>query len=158
MIWLNNILKIFLEEKLLTRYYVMKHLIFLTPPPPSPKKDQKLLDSVTWKFFDEKSVACTNTSASNQQEQRLILIQFLRTKYSQKNNTSKHTVFSPFEDNIWGFDLADKQLINKFNIHLSLINEFNIHYMLLIPLLNMHKLFLWKTEEVLQLQRHFKKF
>ena len=30
-------------------------------------------------------------------------------------NISKRTVYSAFKDNIWGADLADMQLISKFN-------------------------------------------
>ena len=36
-------------------------------------------------------------------------------------NISKRTVYSAFKDNIWGADLADMQLINKFNKELRFL-------------------------------------
>ena len=44
-----------------------------------------------------------------------------------------------FTDNIWDADLADMQLISKFN------KEFNFSYVLLIFIVNMHGLFLTIT-------------
>ena len=48
----------------------------------------------------------------------------------------KRQVHSPFIDNIWGADLADTQLISKFN------KGFFFYYALLISLVNTHGLFL----------------
>ena len=45
-------------------------------------------------------------------------------------------VYSSFKDNIWGADLADMQLISKFN------KGIRFFYVLLIFLVNMHRLFL----------------
>ena len=56
------------------------------------------------------------------QEEELISIQILRANNYQKNNTrkliknfKKRIVFSPFKDNIWTANLADIQLISKYN-------------------------------------------
>ena len=48
---------------------------------------------------------------------------------------NKRTVQSPFIDNIWGTDLADMQLISKFN-------KGFFCYVVLIFIANMHGLFL----------------
>ena len=47
----------------------------------------------------------------------------------------KRRVYFSFKDNIWGADLADMQLISKFN------KETKFFYVSLILLLNMHGLF-----------------
>ena len=59
-------------------------------------------------------------------------------------------VYSPFTDNILCADLADMQLINKFNKGVC------FHYVLLIFSVTTHGLFLWKIEKVLQLLMLFK--
>ena len=46
-------------------------------------------------------------------------------------NLKKRTVYSRFKDNIWGADLANMQLISKFN------KDLDFYYMLLIFLVNM---------------------
>ena len=46
----------------------------------------------------------------------------------------KRKVHSTFIDNIWGVDLADVQLISKFNL--------DFYYVLLIFIANIHALFL----------------
>ena len=51
-------------------------------------------------------------------------------------NFKKRKVYSGFRDNIWGADLADMQLISKFNKGLD------SYYMLLIFLVNVLGLFL----------------
>ena len=48
----------------------------------------------------------------------------------------KRKVYSTFKDNIWGADLADMQLISKFN------KGFRFYYVLLIFITNMLGLFL----------------
>ena len=48
----------------------------------------------------------------------------------------KRKVYSAFKDNIWGADLADMQLINKFN------KGFRFLFMFLMFLVNMLGLFL----------------
>ena len=63
----------------------------------------------------------------------------------------KRTVYSGFKDNISGAELADMQLISKFN------NGFRFYCALLIFLLNMLGLFLWKIKEELLLLMLFRK-
>ena len=54
-------------------------------------------------------------------------------------NLKKRKVYSSFRDNIWGTDLADMQLLSKFNegfrFLLCVINTFN-KYAWVIPLKN----------------------
>ena len=50
----------------------------------------------------------------------------------------KRRVYSALKDNIWGADLADRQLISKFNKAF----RFLLYFTLLIFLVNMHGLFL----------------
>ena len=84
-----------------------------------PKYDgyQKGLASMVYKIFDKKTKGSGATLANKsaiksipQNEQladelhKLIIRQF-----------EKRKVYSAFEDNIWGADLADMQLISKFN-------------------------------------------
>ena len=59
----------------------------------------------------------------------------LRKPVIQTFNTRK--VHSSLIDNIWGADLANIQLISKFNKKNSIF-----HYVLLISLVNAHGLFL----------------
>ena len=61
------------------------------------------------KFFDKKSAGSSvNTHTNNgklaEELHKPIIKKFL-----------KRTVYSRFKDNIWGADLADMQLISKFN-------------------------------------------
>ena len=56
-------------------------------------------------------------------------------------------------DNIWGADLADMQLITKFNKGIC----FFFYYVLLIFSVNIHELFLSKIKNVLEILMHFKK-
>ena len=56
------------------------------------------------------------------------------------------------KDNISGVDLADMQLISKFN------KGFCSSYTLLTFIVNMCELVLWKIKKVLQLLRLFKKY
>ena len=64
----------------------------------------------------------------------------------------KRKVYSSFKDNIWGADIADMQLISKFN------KGIRFYYVLLIFSANMHGLFLQKTRKVLQLLMLFRKY
>ena len=68
-------------------------------------------------------------------------------------NLKKRKVYSGFKDNIWGADLADTQLINKFNkTFIFLLCA--IKYVLV----NMLRLFFWKIKKVLVLLMLFKKY
>ena len=81
----------------------------------NPKYDryQRGLASMVYKFFDKKCYSDANKSAiksmSNQQlaneHHKPIIRKFKR----------RRVVYSSFKDNIWGVDLADRQLISKYN-------------------------------------------
>ena len=76
----------------------------------NPKYDgyQRRLDSVVYKFFDKKTSGSGVKSMSNHQ-----LAEELQKSITRKFKIRK--VYSLFKDNIWGADLADMQLISKFN-------------------------------------------
>ena len=78
----------------------------------SPKYDgyQKGLASMVYKFFDKKS---KGTGIKNEIEQNQQLANELHKPVIRK--FKKRKVYSYFKDNIWGVDLADMQLINKYN-------------------------------------------
>ena len=65
----------------------------------------------------------------------------------------KRKVHSAFIDNIWGADLADMQLIRKFNKGLRFLF---CGFVLLIFIVNMYGLFLRKIKKALQLLMLFK--
>ena len=64
---------------------------------------------------------------------------------------NKRKVHSSFIDNIWGADLANMWLINKF------IKEVCFLLCVIDISINTHGLFLWKIKKVLQLPMLFKK-
>ena len=79
----------------------------------NPKYDgyQRGLASMVYKFFDKKSKG--SGVANNEIKQNLQLAKELHKPIIR--NFKKRTVYSGFKDNIWGADLADMQLISKFN-------------------------------------------
>ena len=78
----------------------------------NPKYDgyQRGLASMVYKFFDKKLKGSgVNTEVKhNEQLPKELHKAIIR-------NFKKITVYSRFRDNIWGADLADMQLISKFN-------------------------------------------
>ena len=79
------------------------------------------------KFFDDKTEGCgVKSMPQNEQLAELII-----------KNFKKRKVYSAFKDNIWGADLADMQLISKFNkgfrFLLCVIDIFN-KYAWVVPL------------------------
>ena len=78
----------------------------------NPKYDgyQRGLASMVYKFFDKKSAGSgVNIEVThNEQLAKEMHKPIIR-------NFKKRTVYSGFRDNIWGTDLADVQLISKFN-------------------------------------------
>ena len=75
--------------------------------------------SMVYEFFDKKSASLTDKSvsgggvANNEIKQNFQLAKELHKPIIR--NFKKRTVYSGFRDNIWGADLADMQLISKFN-------------------------------------------
>ena len=86
---------------------------------------------MVYKFFDEKSQG--SASASN--KENVQLANKLHKPIIKKFN--KRKVHSSFKDNIWGADLADVQLLSKFNKGFRFF-----YYVLLIFSVNMLGLFL----------------
>ena len=78
---------------------------------------QRGLASMVYKFFDKKTkgtgVELANQSAIKSIPQNEQLAEELHKPIIRK--FKKRKVYSAFKDNIWAADLADKQLISKFN-------------------------------------------
>ena len=91
---------------------------------------QRGLASMVYKFFDKKSAGGVvnnnnnnnnnssnnnnnNNNNNNEIKQNLQLVEELHKPIIRK--FKKRKVYSGFKDNIWGDDLADMQLISKFN-------------------------------------------
>ena len=76
------------------------------------------LASMVYKFFDKKSQVSGRTLSSalqlaNNNKENIQLADELHKPIIRK--FKKRKVYSSFRDNIWGVDLADIQLLNKFN-------------------------------------------
>ena len=70
---------------------------------------QRGLALMVYKFFDEKS----SGSGSPSNKENIQLVNELHKPIIRKVN--KRKVQFSFKDNIWGVDLADMQLLSKFN-------------------------------------------
>ena len=86
-----------------------------------PKYDgyQRKLASIIYKFFDKKTKGSGVTTFANKSAIKSIpqneqLAEELHKPIIRK--FKKRRVYSAFKDNIWGADLADMQLISKFNM------------------------------------------
>ena len=101
----------------------------------SPKYDgcQRGLASMVYKLFDKKfkgsGVTLANKSAIKYIPQNEQLAEELHKPIIRK--FKKRKVYAAFKDNIWAADVADMQLINKFN------KEFKFLCVLLIFIANM---------------------
>ena len=80
----------------------------------NPKYDgyQRGLASMVYKFFDKKSSG-SGVAANNVIKQNIQLADELHKPIIRK--FEKRKVYSSFRDNIWGADLADMQLLSKFD-------------------------------------------
>ena len=74
------------------------------------------------KFFDKKpSASGVNVYANNKIKQNQSPLTLATHQLSEKlhkpiiRTFKRRTIYSEFKDNIWGADLADMQLMNKFN-------------------------------------------
>ena len=90
----------------------------------SPKYDgyQRGLAPMVCKFFDKKpSGSGANLYANNKIKQNQRPLTLARHQLAEKlhkpiiRKFKRRTVYSEFKDNIWGADLVDMQLMNKFN-------------------------------------------
>ena len=113
-----------------------------------PKYDgyQRGLASMVYKFFDWK-VSGSGAKLTLQNEQ---LAEEIHKPIIRK--FKKRKVYSTFEDNIWGVDLADMQLLSKYNkgirFLLCVIDIFS-KYAWVVPL---------KDKKGIVLLKHFKTF
>ena len=77
---------------------------------------QRGLASMVYKFFDKKSQGCGRPLSSALQladKENIQLADELHKPIIRE--FKKRKVYSSFRDNIWGVDLADMQLLSKFN-------------------------------------------
>ena len=120
---------------------------FNTAKNPKPHGYQRGLASIVYIYFDKKTSggAIKNENICNKE-----LLQELHKPIVRKSKKKK--VHSSFIDKMWGADLTDMELINKFN------KESRFYYVLLIFSVNMHVLFLWKIKKVLELRMRLEKF
>ena len=84
---------------------------------------------MVYKCFDKK-IAGSGVKSTTQNEQ------LANELHKPIRKFKKRKVYSAFKDNIWAADLADMQLISKFN------KGFNFYYVSLIFIANMLGLFL----------------
>ena len=99
---------------------------------------QRGLASMAYRFFDKKSQGSDRPLSSASQlannKENIQLADELHKPIIRK--LKKRKVYSSFKDNIWGGDLADMQLLSKFN------KGFRLYYVLLTVLVNILGLFL----------------
>ena len=69
---------------------------------------KRALASMVWKFFGKRSKKVLGSGIKNKQLADELHKPIIRT-------FKKRKVYSSFKDNVWGADLADMQLITKFN-------------------------------------------
>ena len=115
---------------------ILRHEAFNIAKNPKYDRYQRGLASMVYKSFDKKSLGSgvnmyANKSAFNN-ERPLDLAEEYKPIIRK---FKKRTIYSTFKDNIWGADLADMQLISRFNKGFRFL-------LLLIFLEHMHGLFL----------------
>ena len=100
---------------------VLKNKAFAIANNPKYDEYQRRLASMLYKFFDKKSKgSCMKNEIKKNQKLANKFHKPIIRKFNKRN------VYSSFKDNIWGVDLADMQLISKYNKGIS------IFYVLLI--------------------------
>ena len=96
---------------------------------------QRRLASMVYKFFDSKVYSPDRNTVGSGVNENIKLANELHKPIIRKFN--KRKVYSSFKDNIWGADLADMQLLSKFNkgikYFLCVIDLFS-KYAFLVPL------------------------
>ena len=88
---------------------VLRDKAFNTAKDPNYDGNQRALASIVYKFFDKKT-AGSGVKSTPQNEQ---LADELHKPIIR--NFKKRKVYSAFKDNMWAADLADMELISKFN-------------------------------------------
>ena len=87
---------------------VLRDKAFNTAKNPKFDRYKTGLASMFYKFFDKKTSECAIKSIQNQQLAEELHKPIVRI-------SKKIKVYSSFKGNIWGADLADMELISKFN-------------------------------------------
>ena len=93
------------------------------------------LASIVYKIFDKKPTGAGLKENQGDFLQNSQLANELHKPMTRK--FKKRKVYSSFKDNIWGVDLADMQLISKYNKgirHLLCVIDFFCKYALVVPL------------------------
>ena len=96
---------------------------------------QRGLASMVYKFFDTKASSPDRKTVGNGINENIKLANELHEPIIRKFN--KRKVYSSFKDNIWGADLADIQLLSKFNKgikHLLCVIDLFSKYAFVVPL------------------------
>ena len=114
---------------------VLRDKAFNVAKNPEYDRYQRGLTSMVYKFFKKKSASSGIVNDNNTQN-----IQLAKELHKPIiRNFKKRTIHSRFKNNIWGADLADMQLLSKFNkgfrFLLCVIDVFN-KYAWLVPLNN----------------------
>ena len=89
---------------------VLRDKAFNIAKTPKYDEDKRGPTSLVYNLFDKKASSGTVKNENNSNKE---LVKELHKPIIRKFN--KRKVHSPFIDNIWGTDLADMQLISKFN-------------------------------------------
>ena len=96
---------------------------------------QRSLASMVYKFFDSKVASPDKKTVGSGVNENIKLANELHKPIVRKFN--KRKVYSSFKDNIWGADLADMQLLSKFNKgikHLLRVIDLFSKYAFVVPL------------------------
>ena len=97
---------------------------------------QRGLASMVYKFFNER----TKESGINNKGNLLVNSQLAKELHKPIiNNFKRRKIYSTFKDNIWGVDLANMQLISKYNKgirYLLCVIDLFSRYVWVIPLKN----------------------
>ena len=148
-IYKNDLDKACFQHKLAYNEYkdkVLRNKAFEIASNPKYECYQRGSASIACTIFDKKSTG--NGVVSNHQLENELHKRIIR-KFQRR------IVYSSFKDNILGVNLADMQLISKYNTNTE---ELGIYFVLLIFLANMYGLLLQKTKKAFLLLMHFKVF
>ena len=117
---------------------VLKDKAFNIASNPNYNEYRRGIASVVYKFFNKKSAGSGVATLANTFTIKSIPNQQLASELHKRiiRKFRRRRVNSSFKNNIWGVDLADMQLISKYN------KELGIFYVPLIFLVNMRGLFL----------------
>ena len=128
--------------------FVLKNKALKIAVDPRVNGYQRGLASMVYKFFNER----TKGSGINNEGNLLVNSQLAEELHKPIiKNFKRRKVYSSFKDNIWGVDLADMQLISKYNkgirYILCVIDLFR-RYAWVIPLKNKKEKVLLKNSKV----------